>query len=984
MVMIYDDYITFTDTYQAKYGPLTVIFMQVGDFFELYAVNNDTEKVGADIYTVCDLCNIQVSRKNKTIIENSRQNPLMAGFPISIINKHTQTLVSHNYTVVVIRQVTPPPNPKREVTEIISPATNAQTHGHDNTFLMVLYWEHASNGMLAVGMSTVDITTGDVHVAEAYPRTTDGAYAKDEAFRWIQSIQPKEVILIGDGSLGAESIADIEQHLQINHLRLHRTVHDRWQDARMPTFKQLSYQTTLMNKLYPGCVSVIEECDLERKELIRIAFTYGIEFIFEHDESMVECLKRPVVLFPENALNVNYNGLLQLNALSHTPGEKPLIAILNRCSTAFGSRLFKEKLFNPVRDPEVLQNRYDTVEWFVHMATDVPALRKYLSSILDLERLSRRLMMENLSPCEWSSITSSLESAIKVFELLKTRMRNKPGALAYLSESFDCMMESSNHILRIVNEYLVNDEACKYWMNDIRGNIFQRGVHSEIDELSDSIDNNHLAMQSIANAITALGGPTDTCLCKVDSNDRDGYFLSTTKKRWTTALGKGIPPICSISSAGHDNDWKVKPISASSTSVRVTSPILDKLSDTIVAEQRRLMAMMTTSYVAFMKDHKHDICLKLQTIVQGLAELDVYVTNARNALEFCYCKPVMNLGMTKSYIDAKQMRHPIIERIQSQTSHFAYVPNDIRIGMKMSDAAEDKNDDEDEDGWLLYGINASGKSSMMKAIGLNVLMAQAGMFVPCESFVYKPYEYIFTRISGADNIYRGMSSFTVEMMELKNILLRCTENSLVLGDEVCAGTEGVSAVSIVAAGIEFLASKGCTFVFATHLHELLDIDCVPKNVAIYHIHIDIDEETGKIIYDRSLSRGPGHAFYGLEVCKALRLPSGFMKRAHFFRRTFQKASTTFVNAKHSAYNRKMFMDKCTVCGKTASVALETHHIKYQQHASSTNHVAHVHAHALANLVTLCEECHKKEHNNTLHIEGYVQTSEGAQLNVRRP
>ena len=243
--MIYDDYIEYAKTYKEKYGDQTVVFLQVGDFFEIYAVQNDDEMVGADIYTVSDICNIQVSRKNKSILENNRQNPLMAGFPLAIVSKHIQTLVSHGYTIVVIRQVTPPPNPRREVTEIVSPSTHLQAQGADHRYLTVLYWEHlpvtygATRFQWTVGMASVDITTGDVFTAEALPRNDDRHFAKDEAYRWIQMLQPREILMVGD--VTPELLREL--HLDIHHpYRKVHVVPAATSAAKHKTYQKLAYQ----------------------------------------------------------------------------------------------------------------------------------------------------------------------------------------------------------------------------------------------------------------------------------------------------------------------------------------------------------------------------------------------------------------------------------------------------------------------------------------------------------------------------------------------------------------------------------------------------------------------------------------------------------------------------------------------------------------------------------------------------------------------
>lgn len=985
--MIYDDYIEYTETYRKKYGELSVVFMQVGDFFELYAIDNDTEKAGADIYTVCDLCNIQVSRKNKSILENSRQNPLMAGFPIAIVSKHIQTLVQHQYTVIIIRQVTPPPNPKREVTEIISPSTLSQPQGSENTYLMALFWEYnpiqfsSSSGQWSVGMCCVDVTTGDVHVSDAFPKLSDPHFAKDEAYRWMQAIQPREILLISDCDTD-ELVQGLMQDLQIPHVKIYRSVHEYWGHDKIPIYQKIAFQEQTFEKIYAkqhGMISFIDAFDLEKSEHIRMSMMFAFQFIFEHNEKMMECLKPPQRYEPAKYLNVHYNALLQLNTISNTPGEKPLLSILNRCATAFGGRLFKEHLLNPILCIDTLEQRYNKIEWWMN-CPELHTVRKRLSSIFDLERYARRILLEQLAPCEWVSIASSMDSCRKLVEIVKKYI------LEHNADNIDKDIEVLENILQqlepFIKEKLIIEEASKFWLHDIRGNVFYPTIYTELDKVQEDMDFKMTQLYQLATILSSyVANGSEQSICKVESNDREGYYLSITKKRWEGILARlqkdnietitihAIYPSDSTDAEHviYIKDFKAKPISSSSTVLRLTHVFVERLSHDILLDQRKVSTMATEAYMDFMRENKSCIAMNLTNMVSILSDMDVSITHAKNALEFCYQRPKLDKKSTKSYIQASKLRHPIIERIQTQ---YTYIPNDISLG-------------QDKDGWLLYGINASGKSSLMKAIGLNIIMAQAGSFVPCESLMLRPYQYIFTRISGADNIYRGMSSFTVEMTELRNILNRCNENSLVLGDELCAGTEALSALSIVASGIESLAQKKASFVFATHLHELLQLECIPENVDVYHIHIEIDENTGSIIYDRHLSKGSGHPYYGLEVCKALQLPDDFLRRAHMYRRKIQDQPNTIVNEKKSNYNKTLFMDTCQVCGKKST---ETHHIMYQKNAEVNKkykHVGHIGLHSKSNLVSLCEQCHLREHQGELKIEGYLQTSEGKKLRVRK-
>ena len=189
--------------------------------------------------------------------------------------------------------------------------------------------------------------------------------------------------------------------------------------------------------------------------------------------------------------------------------------------------------------------------------------------------------------------------------------------------------------------------------------------------------------------------------------------------------------------------------------------------------------------------------------INYISNVDILFTKTFLAMEYNYCRPIIkNQYDDVSYLEAKDVRHVLIEHINKEE---AYVPNDISLN-------KDKN------GILLYGTNAVGKSSLIKSIGISVILAQSGMFVPCSEFIYYPYKSIFTRILGNDNIFKGLSTFAVEMCELRSILLNCCENSLVLGDELCSGTEIDSALALFASGVNYLCNKKSSFIFATHFH----------------------------------------------------------------------------------------------------------------------------------------------------------------------
>ena len=258
--------------------------------------------------------------------------------------------------------------------------------------------------------------------------------------------------------------------------------------------------------------------------------------------------------------------------------------------------------------------------------------------------------------------------------------------------------------------------------------------------------------------------------------------------------------------------------------------------------------------------------------INYISNVDILFTKSFLAMEYNYCRPVIKDKYDNvSYLEAKDMRHVLIEHINKEE---AYVPNDISLN-------KDKN------GILLYGTNAVGKSSLIKSIGISVILAQSGMFVPCSEFIYYPYKSIFTRILGNDNIFKGLSTFAVEMSELRTILLNCCENSLVLGDELCSGTEIDSALALFASGVNYLCNKKSSFIFATHFHELINIPQIKsllnETLVMYHMSVQYDRMNDMLIYKRKLEEGSGEGMYGLEVCKSLNMPKEFIDLAYSVR-----------------------------------------------------------------------------------------------------
>jgi DNA mismatch repair protein MutS len=294
------------------------------------------------------------------------------------------------------------------------------------------------------------------------------------------------------------------------------------------------------------------------------------------------------------------------------------------------------------------------------------------------------------------------------------------------------------------------------------------------------------------------------------------------------------------------------------------------------------------------------------------------------------------------------MRHVLIEHLEKQE---AYVPNDVELGPK---------------GILLFGTNAVGKTSLIKSIGICIIMAQAGLYVPCDEFVFCPYEYLFTRIIGNDNMFKGLSTFAVEMSELRVILQKSNARSLVLGDELCSGTENDSALSIFMAGIEHLYAAKSSFIFATHFHAIQHFKEIKEmpNLCLMHLTVRYNPELQKLFYGRTLQEGAGESVYGLEVCKSLQLPEAFLERAYALRNRVSQ-HTSILTLKPCRYNRDKIVTVCEFCKK--EMGTETHHLQYQKDAVQ-DYIGSMNKDHPSNLASICETCHRHIHALNLVYE----------------
>lgn len=954
--MLIDKYFEYQLDYEKKYGEKTIVLMEVGSFFEIYGVNNEIEKIG-DVQRITEILNITLTRRNKAILENSRTNCLMAGFPTVSLKRYLHLLISNNYTIIMVEQVTKPPNPKRKVTNIYSPGTYIEEINQvdPNNIVSIFIQEDkcykSGKKIYQLGMSSIDLSTSSNSIYQTAILKNDIKAVYEQIYRYIESFNPKEII-INSRDLTEIGKEDILKNISM----ANRGCHCKVNDVASNIFK-LSFINAILKKVFPnhGMLSPIEYLDLERKQTALYSYIILLEFAWDHNEKIIEKLEKPVIWNSEKHLMLYNNSIYQLNVTESNLSQcgsdkyKSLFHVINMTSTAGGRRLLKYRLMNPITNIIKLRERYNLVKKLLDKNKN-KKIEQLLNEIIDIERLHRKMTVKMLQPFEFASLAMSNKI---ILELLKNVGKDQLFTLSEMGLK-DEDIKNFNDYISEYNTVFDLTEMSKYSFNSVITSFFRKGIYEEIDEVQNNID---VCFNFFKKETTKLSNILEKgCnFVKIESTDRDGYFFYVTKKR-AEGFKKKLP-----------KEYTIKKYTGSS--VKLVSDKLGKYSDKLILCKEKINGLTKEYYLKTLASFEDKYMYYLKNITNFIAQLDIVKSSAKNVFTYGYCCPLIK-DQTKdqiSFFNANAIRHPIIERIESSG---LYVTNDINLGGETT-------------GMLLYGVNGTGKSSLSKAVGLTIIMAQAGLYVPCTEFVYYPYNKIFTRISGDDNIFKGQSSFIVEMSELRSILRYSDKNSIVLGDEICKGTEELSALSIVSASIKRFSEKNVNFVLATHFHKLHNLEelSILNNIKFKHLSVSFDKESGDIIYGRKIEDGLGEKLYGLEIAKHIIEDKDFVNNANRIRNHLQNKNVKIISEQVSNYNNNIYMDQCHICGSNDN--LDTHHIIFQKNFDKNDLCKHIQKNDKNNLVVLCKKHHIAVHNNEIEIRGYYFTTSGFKLNYKK-
>ena len=624
--------------------------------------------------------------------------------------------------------------------------------------------------------------------------------------------------------------------------------------------------------------------------------------------------------------------------------------LVNKCVTPMGRRSFKEKLLHPVTNIEYLQEQYDITEYLIDNWQEYAYLRKILSKIKDIEYLYRKIIFQKVDPNELYQFYNNLVSISDIHaKLEKDETINE-----YITNNIDIDILNVCDKLQSTLKKHLNLNICKTLTNNkYEINFINSGVNDVLDEVVvkfHEIENKKLELCKMFDKYVNIGegkGKKTENMTKVHFTDKGAMYLYLTPSR-AANLKIGFEK-------KNITCWNIKLEKGKGSNKALGGSTLSAFYTSYVQKKSDLSEILERVYKIFVEELKN-FDKEMFSFVDYVSLLDVVTTKSFVSKNENYCKPTIR-KKNKAYFDAKDLVHPILNHIANET----YIPNDVCLG----DA---------QYGMLIYGTNGVGKSSINKSIGIAIIMAQSGMFVPASSFTYYPYNAIFTRIIGNDNLFKNLSTFAVEMSECSSIINMSDENSLILGDEVCSGTENRSANSIFAETLLWLEKTRSTFIFATHFHDILDWESIKnmKYLLVKHMSVEC-LPNGTLVYTRKLEDGNGMTEYGLEVCKSFDFPDDFVEGAFKLRnKHYHNKNHNRLNSKKSSYNSKTLKGDCFQCG---AEGVDIHHLSPQELADNNNYIGSFHKNNAANLANICKSCHLKvTKNKTVHRK--TKTTEG--------
>jgi len=770
------------------------LFYRLGDFYEMFF---------EDAVRASKILEITLTAR-----DGGAEKIPMCGVPFHSSAGYIDTLVNNGYKVAICEQVSEPGQGKiveRKVVQVITPGTYMNYKNYDeNNFLGSVYIKDNN-----IYFAFCDIMTGDSRCTIL--KTMDDL--QDEVLK--NNI--KEVISIEGQKLDISAyITEVEES---DNLSKDKT-------------------NNLKDKNLKLCADIL------------------LDYIEKTQNKDISSLKDFEVYFKDKFVymtNYSIRNLEVTQNMANGSKKGSLLSIVDKTSTAAGSRKLKNWLENPLLDINEIKKRQEIVGDFVKHYFEKSDVKTSLKEVYDLERISTKVSYNIVSPKELLNLKKTLKQIPQIKNILKGFDSEK---LVDIANNIDELEDLHDFL-----EKTIHEEAGQTVKD---GNVIKLGFNEELDSYKNASKNGNKVLLEIEEREKNRTGIKNL---KVGYNKIFGYFIEISK------VGlKSVDP----TELGYHRKQTL------SNCERFISEELKQVEEHIVNSKTKIEELELQLFQE-VKIKIHEYIPRLQRVANTLSDIDVFVSLSDVAEEYGYVKPDFN---DDNVIDIVDGRHPIVERNVSADS---YISNDCKV-------------EKDENILLITGPNMSGKSTYMRQLALIVILAQIGSFVPASSASLPIFDKIFTRIGASDDLAGGKSTFMVEMIEAKNALVESTANSLLIFDEIGRGTSTYDGIALAQSILEYINNTiKCKTLFSTHYHELTKLENITEGIK--NIHVSAKEDHGKLIFLYKINEGPIEKSYGIHVAQLAHLPNDVINGANKILKELEngnKGSEDLVNSE--SYN----------------------------------------------------------------------------------
>ena len=770
------------------------LFYRLGDFYEMFF---------EDAVRASKILEITLTAR-----DGGAEKIPMCGVPFHSSAGYIDTLVNNGYKVAICEQVSEPGQGKiveRKVVQVITPGTYMNYKNYDeNNFLGSAYIKDNN-----IYFAFCDIMTGDSRCTIL--KTMEDL--QDEVLK--NNI--KEVISIEGQKLDIS--AYITEVQESDNLSKDKT-------------------NNLKDKNLKLCADIL------------------LDYIEKTQNKDISSLKDFEVYFKDKFVymtNYSIRNLEVTQNMANGSKKGSLLSIVDKTSTAAGSRKLKNWLENPLLDINEIKKRQEIVGDFVKHYFEKSDVKTSLKEVYDLERISTKVSYNIVSPKELLNLKKTLKQIPQIKNILKGFDSEK---LVDIANNIDELEDLHDFL-----EKTIHEEAGQTVKD---GNVIKLGFNEELDSYKNASKNGNKVLLEIEEREKNRTGIKNL---KVGYNKIFGYFIEISK------VGlKSVDP----TELGYHRKQTL------SNCERFISEELKQVEEHIVNSKTKIEELELQLFQE-VKIKIHEYIPRLQKVANTLSDIDVFVSLSDVAEEYGYVKPDFN---DDNVIDIVDGRHPIVERNVSADS---YISNDCKV-------------EKDENILLITGPNMSGKSTYMRQLALIVILAQIGSFVPASSASLPIFDKIFTRIGASDDLAGGKSTFMVEMIEAKNALVESTANSLLIFDEIGRGTSTYDGIALAQSILEYINNTiKCKTLFSTHYHELTKLENITKGIK--NIHVSAKEDHGKLIFLYKINEGPIEKSYGIHVAQLAHLPNDVINGANKILKELEngnKGSEDLVNSE--SYN----------------------------------------------------------------------------------